>query len=67
MPPSIEVLKERLENRKTETQESIDKRINKAAYEISFSASFDVIIKNEVLELACIETEKVINHFLNKG
>ena len=67
MPPSIEVLKERLENRKTETQESIDKRISKAAFEISFSASFDVIIKNEVLELACLETEKVINHFLNKG
>lgn len=63
-PPSIAVLKERLEDRKTETQESIQMRLDKATYEISFSHEFNAIIKNEVLEVACGETEKVIIEFL---
>ncbi len=64
MPPSIEVLRERLENRKTESAESIQVRLDKAAYEISFSKEFKVTIKNEVLATACTETEKVILDFL---
>jgi len=64
-PPSIEVLRERLEKRKTETPESIQVRLDKAAYEISFSNQFNAIIENEVLEIACAETEKVITAFLN--
>jgi guanylate kinase len=63
-PPSIAVLKERLEHRKTETPESIQMRLDKAEYEISFSQEFNTIIKNEVLEVACRETEKVIIEFL---
>jgi guanylate kinase len=63
-PPSIATLKERLEKRKTETPESIQMRLDKAAYEISFSHEFNAIIKNDVLELACAETEKVIIEFL---
>jgi len=64
LPPSIEILKERLEHRKTETPEGIQMRLDKAEYEISFSHEFNAIIKNEVLELACGETEKVIIEFL---
>jgi guanylate kinase len=67
MPPSVEVLKERLENRKTETAESIQVRLDKAAYEISFSKDFNVVVKNEALETACLETEKIIQDFLNKN
>jgi guanylate kinase len=66
MPPSIEVLKERLENRKTETSESIQVRLDKAAYEISFSNQFNAIIQNNDLALACSETEKLITNFLQK-
>lgn len=66
MPPSIEVLKERLENRKTETSESIQVRLDKAAYEISFSNQFNAIIQNNDLALACSETEKLITDFLQK-
>lgn len=66
MPPSIEILKERLENRKTESAESIQVRLDKAAYEISFSKEFKVTIKNEVLATACTETEKLIADFLLK-
>jgi len=66
MPPSIEILKERLENRKTETLESLEMRLDKAAYEISFSNQFNAIIQNNDLALACNETEKLITAFLQK-
>lgn len=66
MPPSIEVLKQRLENRKTETAENIQMRLDKASFEISFSNQFNVIIQNNDLTKACTETKKVISNFLNK-
>ena len=66
MPPSINILKERLENRKTETPESLEMRLDKAAYEISFSNQFNAIIENNDLALACNETEKLITNFLQK-
>ena len=66
MPPSIEVLKQRLENRKTETAENIQMRLDKAAFEISFSNQFNAIIQNNDLTTAFAETEKVISNFLNK-
>lgn len=65
MPPSIEVLKQRLENRKTETAENIQMRLDKAAFEISFSNQFNAIIQNNDLTTACAVTEKVISNFLN--
>ncbi|NCW11546.1 MAG: guanylate kinase [Chitinophagia bacterium] len=65
-PPSIEALKERLQKRQTETPESIQMRLDKAAYEISFSHEFNAIIKNENLETACAETEKIISAFMLK-
>jgi guanylate kinase len=65
LPPSIDVLKERLEKRNTETAEKIQMRLDKAAYEISFSNQFDAIVKNEILETACVETANHIEHFLN--
>lgn len=64
MPPSIDVLRERLQNRKTETAESMQTRLNKAEYEIGFSNKFNAIIKNEVLETACIETAEILKKFL---
>jgi guanylate kinase len=66
MPPSVEVLKERLEKRKTETAESIEMRLDKATYELSFSQEFNAIIQNNDLALACSETEKIITAFLQK-
>ena len=66
MPPSIDILKERLENRKTETPESLQIRLDKAAYEISFSNQFNAIIQNNDLTLACTDTEKLITAFLQK-
>jgi guanylate kinase len=41
-------------------------RLDKAAFEISFSNQFNAIIQNNDLALACTETENVISNFLNK-
>ena len=64
MPPSIEALKTRLLKRKTETEQSIQTRIDKAEYEISFSNQFNAIIKNEVLATACEEAANILIEFL---
>ncbi len=66
-PPSIDALKIRLASRGTETDESLQTRVNKAAYELSFKHHFNKVILNDELEKACIETEKVIKEFLDKG
>jgi guanylate kinase len=63
-PPSIEELKKRLVRRGTETEESLQARINKAAYEISFSHSFDEVIVNDDLSRACAEAEVFVRRFL---
>jgi guanylate kinase len=61
--PSIEELRRRLEKRGTETVEQINKRINKAEYELGFAKDFDVVILNDVLEKAVEETIDLINDF----
>ncbi len=63
-PPSVDVLRERLESRGTETPESIETRVSKAAYEISFSHSFSKVIVNENLDKACADAEQAIATFL---
>jgi guanylate kinase len=63
-PPSIEELKRRLESRGTETAESLQARVNKASYELSFKDHFDKCILNDDFERACAETEKIIMEFL---
>ncbi len=64
-PPNIEILRYRLLQRNTETKESIDKRIAKAEYEMTFEKYFDVVIINDELEKAIEETKKIIEMFIN--
>jgi guanylate kinase len=63
-PPSVNALKERLLSRGTETEETLQARVNKASYEISFKHHFNISIINDDLEKACIETENTIVSFL---
>lgn len=63
-PPSIAELKRRLESRGTETAESLQARVNKAAYEISFKDQFNHCIVNEDLEKACAEAVTIVGDFL---
>ena len=53
MPPSIEVLKERLKNRGSESEESLAKRLSKAEEEISQNQKFDMVILNDDLQIIC--------------
>ena len=64
MPPSIEELKKRLKGRGTETEESFNKRIAKAEHEMSFAKDFDVVIVNDDLQKAVVETIEKIRNFI---
>jgi len=66
-PPSVDALKIRLASRGTETEESLQARVNKASYEISFKHHFNHIILNDDLQKACVETEAIILQFLQKN
>ena len=61
MPPSIDELKKRLEDRGTETEETIKTRIWNAKREIAYKDKFDIIIENTDVEKAYKELEEAIN------
>ena len=63
-PPSVDELKRRLQSRGTESEESLQARVSKASYELSFKHSFDHIIVNDNLEKACRQAEEVLSAFL---
>lgn len=65
-PPSIEELSRRLHGRGTDTEEVIQTRLDKAAYELTFAPQFDKVIVNDVLDDAKKEVVKVVNEFLDK-
>ena len=66
LPPSIEALKDRLASRNTESEDKIQMRLDKAAYELSLSDQFNAVVKNEVLDTACKETAAFIQGFISK-
>ncbi|MFT4154012.1 guanylate kinase [Parafilimonas sp.] len=63
-PPSVEELKRRLNSRGTESLESLQTRLNKAVFELSFKHRFNIIIINDKLEQACLEAETAVKNFL---
>jgi guanylate kinase len=64
MPPSIKILEERLSQRKTDSPESIKRRIEKAEKELKTASLFDRFILNEDLAIALKEAEKIVGEFL---
>lgn len=62
-PPSAEVLFERLRNRQTESAESLQKRIDRAAFELSCADQFDCILINDELTTALAEAEELVSSF----
>jgi len=63
-PPSPEVLAQRLRLRGTENDASIERRLGKAAYELTFSARFDEIIVNNQLDEAIEKAAMLVRRFL---
>ena len=50
LPPSLEVLRSRLEGRGTESREDVEKRLGQAVNEIKLIGEYDYYIVNDVLE-----------------
>ncbi len=60
VPPSTEVLETRLRNRKTEDEEKIRGRLQRAAMELEMGKQFDVTVVNDDLERAIGEVDSII-------
>ncbi len=65
LPPSLDVLKNRLSNRGTETPENLQKRLNASLGEIKCAENYDYLVVNDVLEdavdgvVSVIKSEKL--------
>jgi len=64
MPPSIAELERRLRGRGTDAEEVIQKRIDKAEFELSKAEAFDYTVVNDDLTTAVEECVAIINNFL---
>jgi guanylate kinase len=65
-PPNFETLEKRLRGRKTETEEKIQTRINKAKDEMKFENFFDHKIINDDIEVAFFQLKEKVMNFLEK-
>jgi guanylate kinase len=63
-PPSIEVLKQRLSKRGSETNKSLNKRLKRAEMEMKHADHFDYTIVNDDLETAYTEVKNIIEPFI---
>ncbi|MGB2138014.1 MAG: hypothetical protein ACPHVP_04015 [Flavobacteriales bacterium] len=63
-PPSLGVLEERLRSRGTESEEDLQKRIGKAAQEMTHKSDFDKVLVNKNLERACQQALEMAQDFL---
>lgn len=60
-----EVLRERLDARNTENEETLNERVNKAAEEMEESIHFDQVVLNDDLNRAVDEAEDLVHSFIN--
>ncbi|MCD4655475.1 guanylate kinase [bacterium] len=60
MPPSMQILEERLVNRKSETRDSLDRRLENAKCEIMAFFKYDYIVINNDLELAVDQLRSIL-------
>ena len=64
--PSVEVLRERLIGRATDSPEAIAERVAKATEELTYEDRFDYVLVNDDLATAYAEAERVVDEFLSK-
>lgn len=60
----VDTLRHRLKKRETETEASLEKRVEKAADEMKFADQFDYVLINSDLDEALAEAEKIVKAFL---
>lgn len=61
MPPSLEVLKNRLTGRGTDSAEVIEKRLNEALREIAGAVDYDYIVVNDDLDTAVNDFVSIVS------
>ena len=66
MPPSLEILTARLQNRQSDSPESIKRRIAKATLELQWVDKFDIQLPNNDLESAKLEAETIFKRFISE-
>ena len=65
VPPSLEVLEQRLRGRGTDTEEAIVERLGKAQSELDFAEGrFDKVLVNDRLEDTFAQSEAMVDEFL---
>ena len=62
--PSVEVLRDRLVKRGTDSAEDIEKRVAKAAEEMTYAPQFDKVLINDDLATALAEADTMVDTFL---
>lgn len=65
MPPSLDELERRLRNRSSESEESLRKRVDKAAQELTYAERFDIVLRNEELPVAQQEALRLVKAFID--
>jgi len=63
-PPSLDVLKDRLRGRGTDSEEKLRERFAKAEHELSYADKFDVVLDNFDLETAKADADKLVLDFI---
>ncbi len=63
-PPSVEVLRQRLIKRGTDSMEDIQNRVDKAEFEISIGPQFDYTVINDDLDTAVAQVHDLIAEFI---
>jgi guanylate kinase len=64
--PSLEVLESRLNDRGTESEESLSRRIYKAKFEMTFEPQFDVTVLNDDFARSSSDTVVLVKEFLTR-
>ncbi len=66
IPPSLDILRQRLINRGTETLETIDKRVQKASDELKYQDMYQNIVVNDNVNQTIKEITKIIEQSYDK-
>lgn len=64
-PPNMEQLEKRLRNRKTESEQEIQTRLQRSAEEFSYKDNFQYKIENDILQKALTEIEEIAEKYLD--
>ncbi len=64
--PTLDLLKERLKSRETESAESLSRRLFKAQFEMTFQDRFDAVLINEDLQTSQREAQRLYDEFKKK-